>query len=310
MTSDLEQLTRLFQAHDPARHVQARPGDLTATLEAILGDSASTSTSAKPRRRWIRRRWLTLVPMTVVLVSMAIALPVLLQPQEVGPFVVGPAKALAFAKNGDYIDVRIVDPDADPRRFREDFAAHGLNVTLTMEPASPSLVGTLASVSAPQRTVTFHPDGFTIEGEPDDNRIKLIEGTGCGRTWCQAGVSIPANLRSPFELILGRPARPGERYELTGDPTARGEILEGAELANRTVAEVKALLRERGATLESYHQAPPEPRTRDGAGWDYTAHVLRPKDVPDVWYVHEAFGGHEANTVRLVVAPRPSANPY
>ncbi|MFI7690105.1 hypothetical protein ACIBQ6_13605 [Nonomuraea sp. NPDC049655] len=308
MNSDLDQLTRLFQAHDPARHVQARPGDLTATLETILGDSAPVS--AKPRRRWIRRRWLALVPVTVVLVGMAIALPVLLQPREVGPFIVGPAKALAFAKNGDYIDVRIVDPDADPRRFREDFAAHGLNVTLTMEPASPSLVGTLVSVSAPQRTVTFHADGFTIDGEPGDNRIKLIKGTDCGRTWCQAGVSIPVSLRSPFELISGRPARPGERYELTGDPTARGEILEGADLANRTVAEVKALLRERGATVESYHQAPPEPFPRDGAGWDYTAHVLRPESVPDAWYVHEALGSHETNRVKLVVAPRPSAHPH
>ncbi|WP_219507080.1 hypothetical protein [Nonomuraea ceibae] len=308
MTTDLEQLTRLLRAHDPAQHVQARPGDLTATLDAILGDSASAA--ATPRRRWIRRRWLALAPVAAVLVGLATALPVLLQPQEVGPFVVGPAKALAFAENGDYINVRIVDPDADPRRFREDFAAHGLNVTLTMKPASPSLVGTLVSVSAPQRRVTFHPDGFTIDGEPDDNRIKLIEGADCSRRWCQAGVSIPADLRSPFELVFGRPARPGERYEITGDPVARGEVLEGAEPANHTVAEVKALLRERGAIVESYHQAPPEPRPRDGAGWDFSAHVLRPESVPDDWYVHEVFGGHAPNTVGLVVAPRPTANPH
>jgi hypothetical protein len=81
------------------------------------------------------------------------------------------------------------------------------------------------------------------------------------------------------------------------------------DLANLTVAEVKHMLQQRNATVESYLHAPPEPFPRDLGGWDYSEHVLQPVRVPDTWYVHEAFGGHNKNSVRLVVASWPTANP-
>ncbi|GII42099.1 hypothetical protein [Planotetraspora phitsanulokensis] len=307
MTSDLKQLTSLFQAHDPASHVRVDPVVLSDALNDIVGDTTRAPQTAK--RRWSRRQSLTLIPVTAVLVGAALVLPIVMRPGDVGPITLGPAKALAFAKNGDHIDVRIVDPDADPRRYREDFAAHGLNVDLQMVPSSPSLVGTMISISSPGRSTNYRPDGFEIKDEHGSEWIKKIEGTDCGNMWCMAGVSIPVGLHSPVEIIFGRAARPGERYEVAGDPTAHGEVLEGVDLANRPVAEVKRMLQQRNATVESYLEAPPEPIPHDFAGWDYTEHVLQPVSVLDTWYVHEAFGGHNKNSVRLVVASWPTDHP-
>ncbi|GAA0852426.1 AzlD domain-containing protein [Streptosporangium amethystogenes subsp. fukuiense] len=308
MTNTLKQLMTTLQTHDPASHVRADPLVLSATLQSVIADTAREPRKTKPRWSW--QRWLTLIPVTALLVGAAVIMPIIMHPNEIGPMTLGPAKALAFTRNGDYIDVRIVDPDADPERYRQDFAAHGLNVELKTEPASPSLVGAMISVSSPQRTVVFHSDGFEIKDGNRSPRIKKIEGTDCGKIWCLAGVSIPVGLRSPFEVTFGRAARLGERYEITGDPTARGEILEGMKLANKTVGEVRIMLQRRHATVSHYYKAPPEPSPRDGSGLDVTEHPLQAEDVPDTWYVHEALGGHEKNAVRLIVAPQPTANPH
>ncbi|MGI5485752.1 hypothetical protein [Microtetraspora malaysiensis] len=307
MTNDLKQLKSLFQAHDPASHVRADPVVMSAALDGIISNTTRTPQAAK--RRWSRRRLLTLIPVTAVLVGATVVLPIIMQPSDGGPLILGPAKALAFARNGDYVDVRIVDPDADPRRYREDFAAHGLNVDLKIMPSSPSLVGTMISVSSPGRVTIYRQDGSEIKDQYVSDWVKIIGGTDCGNMWCQAGVSIPLNLRGPVAIIFGRAARPGERYEVTGDPTARGETLEGVDLANQTVAEVKRILRQRHVTIESYYEAPPKPSSRDRHGWDYSEHVLQPVSVPDTWYVHEAFGGHYKNSVSLVVASWPTSNP-
>lgn len=306
MTDPLKQLTTTLKTHDPAGHVRADPLVMSATLQSVI--AASIRESPKTTRSW--QKWLTLIPVTALLVGAAVFAPVIMHPEEIGPMTVGPAKALAFTRNGDYIDVRILDPDADPERYRQDFAAYGLSVDLKMKPASPSLVGALVSVSARQRMVVFHGDGFDIKDGTNSRRIKKIEGTDCGRTWCLAGVSIPVDLHSPFEVTFGRAALPGERYEITGDPTARGEILEGMKPANKTVGEVRIMLQQRHATVSRYYKAPPEPAGRGGSGLDVTEHPLQAEDVPDTWYVHEALGGPEKGTVRLIVAPRPAADPH
>ncbi|GGO26152.1 hypothetical protein GCM10010116_52500 [Microbispora rosea subsp. aerata] len=307
MTDPLKQLTTTLQTHDPASHVRADPLVMSATLQSVIAESVRDFREAKPHWSW--QKWLTLIPVTALLVGAAVLMQIIMHPGEIGPMTVGPTKALAFTRNGDYIDVRILDPDADPERYRQDFAAHGLNVELKMKPASPSLVGAIVSASSPQRMVVFHNDGFEIKDGTRSRRIKKIEGTDCGRTWCLAGVSIPVDLHSPFEVIFGRTALPGERYEITGDPTARGEILEGVKLANKTVGEVRIMLQQRHATVSRYYKAPPEPAGRGGSG-DVTEHPLQAEDVPDTWYVHEALGDPEKDAVRLIVAPRPADNPH
>ncbi|GGP84255.1 hypothetical protein [Streptosporangium pseudovulgare] len=305
MNSDVRQLREMLQAHDPARRVHPDASSLPVIAQRIIDETARPPRTAV--RRWSARRWLVAVSVTAVVTGAALAVTVVMPPDDVGSMQMGATRALAFTEDGDYVDVRIMDPDADPRRYRQDFTARGLNVDLQMKAVSPSLAGKMISVSSPARLVTYGSDGgFEVRDTDEKNvRIEGIEDeSGCGDMWCQAGVRIPVGLRLPITIVFGRPARPGERYEITGDPTARGEVLEGLTLRNRTVAEVEALLRQRHTTVETYYQAPPPPSPGSG-GWDFSEHVIRSRDVPGTWYVHEAFGGHDRNTVSLVVDSRP-----
>ncbi|WP_326819844.1 hypothetical protein [Streptosporangium sp. NBC_01756] len=311
MNNDLKQLRNMVGAHDPARQVRADPMVMSTALKKIIDDTGRTPQATTRRRS--RRRWLIAVPIAAALTGAALALNVVVQPSEIGPLQVGPAKALAFSENGDHLDVRILDPDADPTRYRTDFAAYGMDVNLKMEPASPSLVGKMISIYS-LKGMTIHHAGRSFEIK-DENGSTMIEGIDggpdCGNMFCKAGVRIPADLRSPIEIIFGRAARPGERYELAGDPTAPGEVLEGLTLRNRTVAEVGLLLRQRHTTVQEYYHDAPESPPGAGRGRQPSEHVLQPESVPGTWYVHEAFGGHDRNTVRLLVAPWPtSVRPY
>ncbi|WP_214327521.1 hypothetical protein [Nonomuraea sediminis] len=298
MNNDLKQLKIMLEAHDPARQVRADSAALSTTLQEIIDTPRSSPTATRRQRRRFRPRWLITVPAAAILAGAALAVTVVVRPADVGPLHVGPAEALAFTRNGDYIDVRIIDPDADPKRYRSEFAAQGLDVDLRLEPASPSLVGRMINASIEGET-TVTSNGHLV------SKIKEIDDeSGCGNTWCKAGVSIPVDLKKHVNFTFGRAARPGERYELAGDPTARGEILEGIDLQNKTVAEVKRMVEERHATIQRYYGA--EPEDSGSQSWDYESHVLRPETIPDTWYVHEAWGGHDKNTVELVVASWPT----
>ncbi|MFI6604815.1 hypothetical protein ACIBHX_52085 [Nonomuraea sp. NPDC050536] len=296
MNNDLKQLKIMLEAHDPARQVRADSAALSATLQEIIDTPRSSPTVT--RRQRLRPRWLIAVPAAAILAGAALAVTVVVRPGDVGPVHVGPAEALAFTRNDDYIDVRIVDPNADPERYRSEFTAHGLDVDLRLEPASPSLVGRMIDAEIEGET-TVTSNGHLV------SKIKEIDDdSDCGSTWCKAGVSIPVDLKKHVNILFGRAARPGERYESAGDPTARGEVLEGIDLQNKTVAEVKRLVQERHATIQQYYGAQPE--DSGSQNWDYESHILRPETVPDTWYVHEAWGGHDKNTVRLVVASWPT----
>ncbi|MFF5209284.1 hypothetical protein [Streptosporangium sp. NPDC000396] len=303
MNNDLKQLKIMLEAHDPARQVRADPSTLSATLQKIIDDTPRSSPAVTRRqRRWSRPRWLITIPAVAILAGAALAVTVVVRPGAVGPVHVGPAEALAFTRNGDYIDVRIIDPDADPERYRREFAAHGLNVDLKMEPASPSLVGRMMHVSIEGETTVISNGSLA-------SKVKEIDDeSDCGDVRCKAGVSIPVDLKKRVEVIFGRAPRPGERYEMGGDPTARGEVLEGMSLKNKTVGEVKRMAQERHAMIQGYYGADPgdQPGAPRSSGWDYSEHVLRPESVPDTWYVHEAWGGHDKNTIELVVASWPS----
>ncbi|WP_061296796.1 hypothetical protein [Herbidospora cretacea] len=281
--------------NDPACHVRADPATMAAVLDTIV------RTPRPVRRR--RRRSLVLIPLT----ALTAILVIMSQPGVSASYELGPAKSVAFSRNSDRIDIRIADPNADPERFRADFAAHGLDVTLDTVPTSPSLVGAVISVNSPQRMVHYHTDGFEIVGEQGSEWITSIRGTRCGDRSCVTAVSVPVDLRSPLELTIGRAPEPGERYEVGGDPTAPGEPLEGFDLTNYTVDEAARLLRELNVTVQSYH--PERPPDHVG-GWDYSAHTVQPEKVPGSWHVQRVFGGHAPDTVRLVVAAEPTDRPF
>ncbi|GAA4631780.1 hypothetical protein GCM10023196_062540 [Actinoallomurus vinaceus] len=295
MKNDVQQLKDLIAPHDPAARVRVDPVEMFTTSRAIV-DGATRPAPAAERHRSPRRRWLVGVPAIAVAAVLALAA---VRPGHIGPVRIGPAEAqaLAFTRHGDFVDVRIIDPNADPQRYRREFAAHHMDVDLQMRSASPSLAGTMISVDDGSRTGT--------------SKITEIDGArGCGNMWCKAGVRIPVGMRGRVTVIFGRAARPGEPYALAGDPTAWGEALQGLSLRNHAVADVRRMAGQRHVTIQRYFGEAPWKRPgveppRNFAGWSYDEHVLEAARVPDGWYVHDAFTGRFPNTVELVVAPWP-----
>jgi hypothetical protein len=165
--------------------------------------------------------------------------------------------ALVFTSAPGYIDVVIRNPHADPATYRAEFAAHHLNISLTMVPGSPSVVGTLALGGG---------NGLTVLRQPG----RCIEPGGGA---CAIGVRIPAGFRGSAQLAFIGPARPGQKYEATGQPTARGEAMHGLHYLGRRVSAVLALLARRHVTVGAY-------RVFTASGF-----AASPRSVPADWYV-------------------------
>ncbi|WP_171074734.1 hypothetical protein [Nonomuraea basaltis] len=279
------------------RDIGARLGQCEREIAQAAALRQIMDSPLPQRRRLVKRRLIT----GTVVTALAIVIAIVVAPADLGGMRIGPdsAHALSFTKNGDYIDVRIVDPSADPQRFRDEFAAHGLDVDLKLWAASPSVVGTIISATV--------KDG---RGPQNLEMLESAEGPGrCGNLWCKGGVRIPVNHRGRIELIFGRAAGPGEKYEIQGDPTAQGEIFAGLDLRNRSLAEVKAMARERNATIARLFQAPPENPSPNDDAWLQEDHELSPVNVPDTWYVHEGITSREPGSVDLVVAPWKKKGP-
>jgi hypothetical protein len=189
-----------------------------------------------------------------------------------------PAQVLSFTTSGGYITVIVRNPLADPSRYRAEFAARHLDVTLKLVPVSPSLVGTVVFIDE-------------SAGNPGIETI-TAQGrcyTGGGGSACPVGVRIPVGYRGQAEVVFGRAARPGEQYESTASATAPGEVPHGLRFAGDTLAQVLALLRERHVTVPVFNYAA-------SGGARNVSHV------PGTWYVYDAdpWAPHE---VMLSVGP-------
>jgi hypothetical protein len=219
-----------------------------------------TAVPFAPQRRvarpWRLRATLVGAVVTAAAVIAAVALAGALRqaPAERGSH---PARltALVFSASRGYIDVVIRNFYADPAIYRAEFAAHHLDISLLMVPGSPSIVGTLAMGGGNGIGLLTQPGRCT---EP-------------GGGACVIGVRIPDSFRGSIQLAFVRPARPGERYDATGQVTAPGEAMHGLHYLDQRVGTVLAMLARRHVTVGAY-----------SIPGDYTESV---RSVPADWYV-------------------------
>ena len=178
-------------------------------------------------------------------------------------------QALSFTERGDKLIVRVVDPNADPKRYNAEFKRMGLDVKVKAVPVSPPWVGRMIS--------------YTGRNEHDMRQIRLLEpGEECNGTLnasdpgCQEGVELPKNFDGETVIDFGRAAKPGELYiHTSSSATDKGEVLAGLAIENKTVDQVLPLIEARGVKVGTYLVGPgPQYDSKDS--------------VPGGWYVHSA----------------------
>jgi hypothetical protein len=243
---------------------QSTRADLADRITVMAAQLPGPAT--RPPRR-ARRRWVIGAPLAAGLAAAVLVVTALGSPGgKIGPVRYGPpkAEALTFTRHGRYINVTVRNPLADPRRYRAEFRAHGLNVSLKLLPVSPSIVGTV---------VYF--------GGTGTGAIKVITAmgrcfTGGGGSACPVGLRVPVDFRGQADLVFGRAARPGERYESTASATAPGEVLHGLRIVGKRVSAVLKMLARRHVTAAEFHIT-----TARGMGKLVSS-------VPGSWHVYAA----------------------
>jgi hypothetical protein len=269
--------------------------DLARRITTARAEDGETAAAPSPRRT--RRRVTLGLPLLAAGVAAAAVASVLVAQSgsSGGPGRPAPsgsahgrvqlAAALSFTRKGGYIDVRIRDPFADPARYRQEFAAHGLDVSLKMVPASPTAVGTVVMEGTSEGT---------RPGDVTEIREKGACEVASGGDDCTVGVRIRIGYKGSAEIAFGRAARPGEQYETSSRPDARGEVMHGMAYRGRRVSEVLAGLAKRKVTVPEY---------RVMVGNESRARY--PGQVPGNWYVHNA-ALWAPGQVLLFVGPKPT----
>jgi hypothetical protein len=169
--------------------------------------------------------------------------------------------ALAFSDEGRYLQIKIVDLEADSARFNKELAEHDLKFHIELAPASPSLAG---------KPLTIGDFGTDASGGDfqvnDKNCLRGDTGT------CEIELKVPKQFQGEGLVIIGRPARPGEQIEYGGWLWERGEPLAGLKVVGQRVDHVRGLVEQHGYTVGRYR--------RSGGG-----PVLPAAEVPDNWVV-------------------------
>jgi hypothetical protein len=263
---------------DAARLISdAALADLAGQITTIPAGPARGNRPPHARRRW----WLAGIPAAAAAAALIVAAVVAhtAVPSGSGQPRLD-AHALAFTRVGHYIDVIVRNPLADQASYNAEFKAHGLDITLSLVPVSPSLVGTVVEVS------TSGTDGDSITTITAKGRCW----TGGGGSECPVGLRVPVGYRGQADFVFGRAARPGEQYESTTSASAPGEVMHGLDYVGKRVSTVLAMLARRHVTVPTYRD--------DGR-------ALRPGQVPGNWYVYDAIPWAPNQVLLAVGSARP-----
>ncbi|TDD11394.1 hypothetical protein E1292_05605 [Nonomuraea deserti] len=288
--NDLQQLARI---RDENLRGQASGAGARTLLTSITGEAleivTSDATVVPPTRGGLfRSRTRRLAAGGVAVAGLAAA-------AVIGPAVVGgtatsyASSAIDIELRGDQYVATIKDPLAEYAEYTKGFKAVGLDVRLQLVPSSPSQVGKVTGWRTHGHPKVSHP-----------NQLPFGSGSapaGCtlGQDGCAMTVIVESDFTGGAVVKLGRPARPGEKYQNRGSATAEGEMLEGYDPAEKTVGEVRAEARDRGLKT-AFQVITPSP--------DYTGYRIEPErrraKVGDDWIVWRA-ESEQAGVLRLLV---------
>jgi hypothetical protein len=240
----------------------------------------------KPRKR--PRRWLIGTPVAVGLAAVTFIVSVAAQ---LGPAGTTPAmaQALTFSTHGQWVDVTVRDAALAPAAYGAALRAHGYDLAIQMVPGSPSAAG--HAVGSRVAAVAGGADSST-----ETSVIAVPAVASCtSATSCPVGLRIPRDYHGrQWTFIFCRPAKPGEKYVITGPVTAPGEVMHGLRYRGKTVGWVVDRLRQRHATVAQFDYA--------------TRHYDQPVPaamVPRTWFVYDAtpWAPHQ---VQLFAGPTPA----
>jgi len=242
MTDTDEQQDRLIRLLSPDVHlppfVSQPTGPVADELrQLIMAASESPAAPAGRSRKFWSPRWRFVFAAPIVVGLAAVALLVSAALPDSNPVGPGPAQAgaLTFTEDNGYLDITIVDPVADPARYKAELAAHGLNIDLKLAPAAPDQVGRVI---------------FQEENDSAGPQIKTVERPGnCSANGdCSVAIRVPLAYRGEAQIVFGRTPQPGETVE--GDapvlsPTQQGQL---KSLVGKRVSDVRAILAANGQT--------------------------------------------------------------
>ncbi|MFI7639689.1 hypothetical protein [Nonomuraea sp. NPDC049400] len=251
------------------------PGPGTTPIaRELLEEITSVPVPARRRRSWFTlphpRRWAA-VPVLATLAALL----------SFGVAQAPASAALDIVLVDDHYVITVQDLLADPEVYQRELRARGLDITLDVVPTSASLAGQMFLINDMDRLRS----GRMV---PVEGPITTIGSPGpCERfLGCPIGVKVPVDFDKKAEITLGRQALPGERYKMPPGIAMPGEPLHCVDYVNKSVAEVAALLRERGVTPS------------------YISNNGKPSgpSAPGGWYVHDGVMSADGQALLLVGA--------
>ncbi|MEW1844004.1 hypothetical protein AB0392_39170 [Nonomuraea angiospora] len=257
------------------------PGPGTTPIARELFEEITSVPVPERRRSWFAlsrpRRW-AVVPVLATLAALL----------SFGVAQAPASAALDIELVDDHYVITVKDLLAEPEVYQRELRARGLDITLDLVPTSASLTGQIVVINDMDRLRSGNP-------VPGDGPITTIDAPGqCERfAGCPVGLKVPVDFDKKAEVTLGRRALPGERYKMPPGIALPGEPLHCVDYVNKSVAEISALLRERGVTPS------------------YIQHGKRAApSAPGDWYVHDGVMSADGQALLLVGAePSPQRSP-
>jgi hypothetical protein len=234
-------IDRELSARNPVRLEEVGGSEHTPEALAVLSRIIAEPAAGRPTRR---HRGAALIAAAAV--AAAVAVTAVAIHSESGPAATTKARSatsvpgatatpdmqlIAFTTSGKYIIARITNPLAASSELDAVFRARGFDISVLVQPVSPSLVGTITSVS-----------------EPSGTDIRPIQAGAClaGGTQCTVGLIIPTPFHGPAYVTVGRAAKPGEPYDSSDLAFSPGEALHCTDILNEQAKAAIPLLASKG----------------------------------------------------------------